>query len=72
MTTLLANLTTLCLNEATLPGLSDDILTTITKPTSLQSRILAALNVDPTTDVSIRHHGLTCPDSQRIGYALGQ
>ena len=72
MTTLLADIATLCLNEVTLPGLSDDILTTITKPTPLQSKILAALNVDPTAGVSIRHHGLTCPDSQRIGYALGQ
>ena len=54
MTALLADLTTLCLNEVTLLGLSDDILTTTTKPTSLQSRILAALNVDPTAGVSIR------------------
>ena len=53
MTALLADLTTLYLNEVTLLGLSDDILTTTTKPTSLQSRILAALNVDPTASVSI-------------------
>ena len=57
MTTLLADLTTLCLNEVTLPGPSDDILTTTTKPTSLQNRILATLNVDPTTGVSIRMTG---------------
>ena len=57
MTTLLADIATLCLNEVTLPGLSDDILTTITKPTPLQSKILAALNVDPTAGVSIRMTG---------------
>ena len=57
MTTLLADLTTLCLNEVTLPGLSDDILTATTKPTSLQSRFLAALNVGPTTGVSMRMTG---------------
>ena len=57
MTTLLADLATLCLNEVTLPGLSDDILTTTTKPTPLQSKILAALNVDPTAGVSIRMTG---------------
>ena len=57
LTTLLADLATLCLNEVTLPGLSDDILTTVTKPTPLQNRILAALNVDPTAGVSIRMAG---------------
>ena len=57
MTTLLADLATLCLNEVTLPGLSDDILTTTTKPTPLQSKILAALNVDPNAGVSIRMTG---------------
>ena len=57
MTTLLADLATLCLNEVTLPGFSDDILTTTTKPTPLQSKILAALNVDPTAGVSIRMTG---------------
>ena len=57
MTTLLADLATLCLNEVTLPGVSDDILTTVTKPTPLQSKILAALNVDPNAGVSIRMTG---------------
>ena len=57
MTTLLADLATLCLNEVTLSGLSDDILTTTTKPTPLQSKILAALNVDPNAGVSIRMAG---------------
>ena len=57
MSTLLADLATLCLNEVTLLGISDDILTTTTKPTPLHSKILAALNVDPTTGVSMRMTG---------------
>ena len=57
MTTLLADLATLCLNEVTLPGLSDNILTTTIKSTPLQSKILATLNVDSNAGVSIRMTG---------------
>ena len=53
MTTLLADLATLTLNEVTLPGSPDHAFPLMAKPTELQCRAFELLDIDPAKDGSI-------------------
>ena len=53
MTTLLADLATLTLNEVTLPGSPDHAFPLMAKPTELQGRAFELLDIDPAKDVAM-------------------
>ena len=53
LTTLLADLTTLTLNEMTLPGSPDHAFPLLTTPMELQHMAFELLEVDPARDVAM-------------------